>query len=81
MTPQQIQALRRALKEDTKTFGARFGRSWRTVQEWEQGRRSPGTDVMVLIEHLMAKSAPKQRRGRLSLSTAVRMLNNICADD
>ena len=56
MTARQIQALRRALKEDTKTFGARFGRSWRTVQEWEQGRRCPAPDVMVRIEVLMASA-------------------------
>ena len=60
MTARQIQSLRRALKEDTKTFGARFGRSWRTVQEWEQGRRSPAPDVQQLLMALVMK-IPQRR--------------------
>jgi DNA-binding transcriptional regulator YiaG len=41
MTPDAIRALRRALGEDVATFGARFARSGRTVENWEQGHRRP----------------------------------------
>ena len=43
-----IQALRRALKESTTAFGERVGRSRRTVEDWEQGRRRP--DVLARRE-------------------------------
>jgi putative transcriptional regulator len=46
MSPETIQKIRRALGEDATTFGRRFGRSGRTVEAWEQGRRRP--DVLVL---------------------------------
>jgi DNA-binding transcriptional regulator YiaG len=41
MTPADIQALRRALGEDVDTFGRRFLKSGRTVENWEQGHRTP----------------------------------------
>lgn len=34
-------ALRAALQENTATFAARWHRSPRTVEDWEQGRRQP----------------------------------------
>lgn len=46
-TPERIKALRILLEESTTEFGQRFGRSGRTVEDWEQGRRRP--DVMVLM--------------------------------
>lgn len=44
----RVQALRYALKESTTEFGARFGRSRRTVETWEGNTRTP--DVMVRRE-------------------------------
>lgn len=46
LTPQdwpaaRIKALRLFLGESTTKFGARFGRSRRTVEDWEQDRRHP----------------------------------------
>lgn len=52
MTPRAIKRLRRALKEDTATFGARFLRSGRTVEDWEQGRRRPDVIVLALMRRL-----------------------------
>jgi DNA-binding transcriptional regulator YiaG len=46
MTPREIQRLRQTLQETTEQFGARFERSGRTVEQWEQGRRTP--DPLVL---------------------------------
>lgn len=46
-TPTEIRRLRGALSETVEAFGGRFGRSGRTVEDWEQGRRRP--DVMVLL--------------------------------
>lgn len=48
MTPAQILRVRRALHENRQTFGARFGRSGRTVESWEQGMRLP--DPLVVKE-------------------------------
>jgi DNA-binding transcriptional regulator YiaG len=48
VTPETIQRVRKALNEDTVTFGERFGRSGRTVEAWEQGIRNP--DPLVLKE-------------------------------
>ena len=45
-TRERIRRLRRALEEDVRVFGARFGRSGRTVEAWESGRRTP--EVLVL---------------------------------
>lgn len=41
MTPERIKSLRHALGENTATFGQRFHRSGRSVENWEQGRRRP----------------------------------------
>ena len=60
-TPDRIQALRQSLNEDTATFGARFARSGRTVEDWEQGRRNP--DALVLRE-LDRLAPPKKARGK-----------------
>jgi hypothetical protein len=52
MKPKQIQELRHALGENTETFGARFAASARTVEGWEQGRRSPAPLVQRLLTEL-----------------------------
>lgn len=48
MIAETIQRVRKALAEDTTTFGQRFGRSGRTVEAWEQGVRNP--DPLVIRE-------------------------------
>ena len=56
----QVRRLRAALNEDTATFGARFARRARTVEDWEQGRRTPDALCQRLIEELEAKTPIKQ---------------------
>ena len=51
-TPARIQKLRRALDESTTDFGARFGRSRRAIEEWEQGRRAPNPFVRLQLDEL-----------------------------
>jgi DNA-binding transcriptional regulator YiaG len=50
MTSNQIRALRRALGEDVETFGRRFLKSGRTIENWEQGRRGRGPDALTQRE-------------------------------
>ena len=52
MTPDQIKALRASLGENVATFGARFARSGRTVEDWEQGRRRPDALAVKIMERL-----------------------------
>lgn len=47
-----IRSLRLSLGEDTDTFGARFLRSGRTVEDWEQGRRHPDALALKQIQSL-----------------------------
>lgn len=55
----EVRALRAALGEDTATFGARWHRSKRTVEEWEQGRRRPDPLVIDGIRALLADRRKK----------------------
>lgn len=57
MTPQQIKDLRADLGETTATFGARYGVSGRTVEDWEQGRHRPSR----LAQKLMAQTQTRKR--------------------
>jgi DNA-binding transcriptional regulator YiaG len=52
MTPREIQALRRVLGEDVATFGRRFLKSGRTIENWEQGRRAPDALAQRELERL-----------------------------
>jgi DNA-binding transcriptional regulator YiaG len=61
MTPKQISALRGALEENTKTFGARFLVSGRTVEDWEQGRSAP-RGLTALALDTLAREIRKARR-------------------
>jgi DNA-binding transcriptional regulator YiaG len=61
-TPERIQTLRHALDEDTATFGARFARSGRTVEDWEQGRRNPDGLVQRELDRLEQSLKGKKRR-------------------
>jgi len=67
MTPaDEVRALRAALQENTATFGARWHRSGRTIEDWEQGRREPDGFVLESMRALAArtkkKAAAKRRR-------------------
>jgi DNA-binding transcriptional regulator YiaG len=61
MTPNQIQALRHALEENTATFGERFLVSGRTVEGWEQGRE-PHRLVARMLETLAVEVKHAKRR-------------------
>lgn len=57
MTPaDEVRALRAALGENTATFGARWHRSGRTVETWEQGARQPDALVLDGIRALAART-------------------------
>ena len=52
MTPNQIKALRARLGLNCADFGALLGVSGRTVEDWEQGRRTPGGPAVMLMQSL-----------------------------
>jgi hypothetical protein len=54
-----VRALRARLGEDTTTFGARWHRSGRTVEQWEQGRRRPDPLVIEGIREGLASLAAR----------------------
>jgi DNA-binding transcriptional regulator YiaG len=56
---EEVRTLRAALAEDTASFAARWRRSGRTVEDWEQGRREP--DAFVL-ENLRALAARRKKK-------------------
>lgn len=60
MDPARIKALREQTGENTTTFAARFSRSGRTVEDWEQGRRNPdplAVSILTALESKLAKRA------------------------
>lgn len=60
---EEIRGLRAALAENTADFGARFRRSRRTVEDWEQGRVRPDAFVLDAIRALAKRTKPgKQKR-------------------
>jgi len=63
LKPASIQALRKRLRENTAQFGARFGRSGRTIEDWEQGRAHPDRLVQRLMQEL-ATGLEKNKKGR-----------------
>jgi DNA-binding transcriptional regulator YiaG len=62
MTPGDIRALRAALGESVATFGARFARGGRAVEEWEQGRRTPDALVIRALDKLADQVRRRQAR-------------------
>jgi DNA-binding transcriptional regulator YiaG len=60
----EIRALRAALEENTATFGARWHKSGRTVENWEQGRGEPDPFVLEAIRALAARRGPKKAKAR-----------------
>lgn len=63
---EEVRALRAALDENTATFGARWRRSGRTVETWEQGSRQPDPLVLDGIRALAArtKATAKKKRAK-----------------
>jgi DNA-binding transcriptional regulator YiaG len=59
VTKDQIRAIRQQLGETTTAFAARFARSGRTVEDWEQGRRNP--DPLAVKELQRLAKRLKQR--------------------
>jgi len=53
---EEVRALRTALGENTATFGARWHRSGRTVETWEQGSRQPDALALDGIRALAART-------------------------
>ncbi len=51
LTAEHIRWMRDVLRESTQEFGRRFRVSKRTVEDWEQGRRSPNKWVRAPILH------------------------------
>lgn len=49
---QDIISLRLKLRENVAQFGARFERSGRTVEDWEQGRKTPDKLCQRLLDSL-----------------------------
>lgn len=56
LTGEEIQRIRRSLEENVETFGARFGRSGRTVEQWEQDRQVPDGLIRAQIQQLDAQT-------------------------
>ena len=61
---EEVRALRAALEEDTATFGARWRRSGRTVEGWEQGQRQPDPLVLDGLRALAARTRRKKASAR-----------------
>lgn len=62
MTPDKIKTIRAALGENTATFAARFARSARTVEDWEQGRRNPDPLALAEMARIAGKNGQKKSR-------------------
>lgn len=59
---EEVRALRSALQEDTATFAARWHRSGRTVETWEQGTRRPDPLVLDGMRQLAARTKRKKAK-------------------
>lgn len=58
----QVKRVRAALAENTADFASRFARSARTVEDWEQGRRTPDALCQRLLDRL-DEQASLERKG------------------
>jgi DNA-binding transcriptional regulator YiaG len=58
VTPDTIRLTRAILRENTATFGQRFAVSGRTVEHWEQGRRTPRGLTARALEQLAKRHPP-----------------------
>jgi len=52
MTTSEIRNLRRALGLNASDFGALVGVSGRSVEDWEQGRRTPAGPARKIMEQI-----------------------------
>jgi DNA-binding transcriptional regulator YiaG len=59
---EEIRALRSSLGENTATFGIRWKKSGRTIENWEQGLREPDAFVLQEIRRLAARHLKKRKR-------------------
>jgi len=59
---EEVRALRAELEEDTATFAARWHRSGRTVETWEQGTRQPDPLVLEGMRALAARTKKKHAK-------------------
>jgi DNA-binding transcriptional regulator YiaG len=59
---EEVRAARAALGEDTATFGARWHRSGRTVEDWEQGRRNPDPLVREELPKILATVTARTKK-------------------
>jgi DNA-binding transcriptional regulator YiaG len=70
---EEVKAIRAALGENTATFGARWHRSGRTVETWEQGLRSPDPLVLEGLQemraYLNAKNPPARTKKKHQKNT------------
>lgn len=48
-----VRNARKRMELNTTNFGALIGVSGRTVEDWEQGRRTPSKPVLLLITKLL----------------------------
>jgi DNA-binding transcriptional regulator YiaG len=58
----EVRALRKLLAEDTATFAARWHRSARTVEGWEQGQRQPDPLVLDGMRTLATRTKKKHAK-------------------
>ncbi len=65
MTPAEIKDLRARLGLTQKQLAAKLGVAWRTVQQWESGRRKAPGPAVILLEQL-AFWADRDERTRQS---------------
>lgn len=59
---EEVRALRAALEEDTATFGQRWHKSGRTVENWEQDRGKPDAFVLEAIRTLARRRTGAKKR-------------------
>ncbi len=59
---EEVRTLRVTLGENTATFGARWRKSGRTVESWEQGLREPDAFVLEAMRKLAARTTKKAAR-------------------
>ena len=49
LTPERVRAIRKSVAKSPREFAKRFGIPARTLEGWEQGRRSPDVTASVLL--------------------------------
>lgn len=57
----EVRAIRKALGESRATFGERWQKSGRTIENWEQGRRVPDAFMIERLRQLAARRDKKRK--------------------